>query len=156
MNLTSKSKRHKKNFPIDFEKLTNDGLIDPGALTNAISKQDLNKIKLLASEAIANTGPVPHFQILVPNGQLDTPHGTVYLSFDDADFKFKENFFIKKVLSSPLIALCFLIKTNRIFDVRQGLLTFPQLSVQPKPEHNLRTRSSTPLLAEATYTLQPG
>ena len=50
-NLTLKSKRHMYYFPMDFEKLTLDGLMDTGALTSAISEQDLNKIKLLAPEA---------------------------------------------------------------------------------------------------------
>ena len=48
-------------IPMDFEKLTLDGLIDTGALTSAISEQDLNKIKLLANEAIKETGPSPNF-----------------------------------------------------------------------------------------------
>ena len=39
---------------MDFEKLTLDGPIDTGALTSAISEQDLNKIKLLAPEAITD------------------------------------------------------------------------------------------------------
>ena len=47
-------------------------------------------------------------------------------------------------------------KNNAIFDIRQGIITFPHLSMQLKPKHNLPTRQSTPLLAEATYTLQPG
>ena len=34
-NLTLKSKRHMYYFPMDFEKLTLDGLIDTGALTSA-------------------------------------------------------------------------------------------------------------------------
>ena len=36
-NLTLKKKRHMYYFPMDFEKLTLDGLIDTGALTSAIS-----------------------------------------------------------------------------------------------------------------------
>ena len=67
-NLTLKSKRHMYYVPMDFEKLTLDGLIDTGALTSAISEQDLNKIKLLASEAITDTGLAPNFQIMVANG----------------------------------------------------------------------------------------
>ena len=39
-------------MPMDFEKLTIDGIIDTGALTSAISEQDLNKIKLIANVAI--------------------------------------------------------------------------------------------------------
>ena len=41
-NLTLKKKRHMYYFPMDFEKLTLDGLIDTGALTSAISEADLN------------------------------------------------------------------------------------------------------------------
>ena len=58
---------------MDFEKLTLDGLIDTGALTSAISEPYLNKIKLLASDAITDTDPAPNFQIMVANGQLETP-----------------------------------------------------------------------------------
>ena len=83
---------------MDFEKLTLDGLFDTGALTSAISEQDLNKIKLLASEAIKETGPPPNFQIMVFNGQL----GTVLLKIEVADFMLKENFIILKNLSHSL------------------------------------------------------
>ena len=38
-NLTLESKRHFHYFPMDFEKLTLDGLIDTGALTSAISNK---------------------------------------------------------------------------------------------------------------------
>ena len=69
---------------------------------------------------------------------------------------FKENFIVMKASPNPLIGLCFLKRNNAVFDIRQGILTFPHLSMQLKPEHNLPTRQSTPLLAEATYTLQPG
>ena len=69
---------------------------------------------------------------------------------------FKENFIITTDLPNPLIGLCFLKRNNAIFDIRQGVLTFPHLSVQLKPEHNLQFRQSTPLVAEATYLLQPG
>ena len=60
-SLTMKRKRHMYYMPMDFKKLTLDGLIDTGALTSAISEQDLNKIKLLANESIKETGPPPNF-----------------------------------------------------------------------------------------------
>ena len=41
-SLTLKRKRHMYYFPMDFEKLTLDGLIDTGALISAISEQDIN------------------------------------------------------------------------------------------------------------------
>ena len=66
-------------FPMEFKKFTLDGLIDTRALTSATSEQNLNKIKLLAQEAISDTGPAPNFQMMVANGQLDTPTGKVIL-----------------------------------------------------------------------------
>ena len=131
---------------MDFENITLDGLIDRGALTSAISEQDLNKIKLLANEAIKETGPPPNFQIMVANGQLEVPIGTVLLEFEVADFLLKENFIIMKNLPNPLIGLCFLRRNNAIFDVTQGILTDTQTAI----------RQATPLFAENTYTLQPG
>ena len=68
-SLTLKRKRHMYYMPMDFEKLTLDGLIGTGALTSAISEQDLNKIKLIAHESVKETGPPPNFQIKVANGQ---------------------------------------------------------------------------------------
>ena len=141
---------------MDFEKPALDGLIDTGALTSAISEQDLNKIKVLAPEAISDTSPASKFQKMVANGQLETPNGTACLTFEVADFMFKENFIVMKVLPNPLIGLCFLKRNSANFDIRQGVLAFPHFSMQLKPEHNVKTHQSTPLLAEATYTVQPG
>ena len=62
-SLTLKRKRHMYYLPMDSEKLTFYGLIDTGALTSAISEQDLNKIKLPANEAIKETGPPPKFKL---------------------------------------------------------------------------------------------
>ena len=155
-SLTLKRKRHMYYIPMDFEKLTLDGLIDTGALTSAISEQDLNKNKLLANEAFKKTGPPPNFQIMVANGQLEVPIGTVLLEFEVADFMLKENFIIMKNLPNPLKGLCFLRRNNAIFDVNQGILTFPYLSMQLKPDTQTAIRQATPSFAENTYTLQPG
>ena len=155
-SLTLKRKRHMYYMPMDFEKLTLDGLIDTGALTSAISEQDLNKIKLIANEAIKDSGPPPNFQIMVANGQLEVPIGTVLLEFEVADFMLRENFIIMRNLPNPLIGLCFLRRNNAVFDVTQGILTFPYLSMQLKPDTQVTMRQATPLFAENTYTLQPG
>ena len=123
-NLTLKKKRHMYYFPMDFEKLTLDGLIDTDAFTSAISEADLNKIKLLSNEAIKDTGPAQNFQIMVANGQIERPIGTVLFEFEVADFQFQENFIIMKTLPNPLIGLCFLQRHNALFDIRQGIITF--------------------------------
>ena len=140
---------------MDFEKLTRDGLIDTGDLTSAISEEDLNKIKLLSNEAIKDTGSAPIFQIMVANGQLERPIGTVLLHFEVADFQFQENFIVMKVLPNPLFGLCFLQRHNAMFDIRQGIITFPYLSMQLRPDHTTNTRRATPLLTETSYTLKP-
>ena len=155
-NLTLKKKRHMYYFSMDFEKLTLDGLIDTGALTSAISEEDLNKIKLFSNEAIKDTGPAPNFQIMVANGQLERPIGTVLLHFEVADFQFQENFIVMKVQPKPLIGLCFLRRHNAMFDIRQGIITFPYLSMQLRPDHTTNTQTATSLLTETSYTLQPG
>ena len=105
-NLTLKKNRHMYYFPMAFEKLTLNGLIDTDALTSAISEADLNKTKLPSNEAIKDTGPAPNFHIMVANGQLERPIGTVLLEFEVADFQFQENFIVMKILPNPLIGLC--------------------------------------------------
>ena len=50
----------------------------------------------------------------------------------------------------------FLRRNNAVFDVTQGILTFPYLSMQLIPDTQTSIRQTTPLLAENTYTLQPG
>ena len=114
-NLTLKKKRHMYYFPMDFEKLTLDGLFDTGALTSAISEADLNKIKLLSNEAIKDTGPAPNFQIMVANGQLERPIGTVLLEFEVADFQFQKKFHSNEDTTKPTHWPVLLTKTQRSF-----------------------------------------
>ena len=93
---------------------------------------------------------------MVANGHIEVPIGTVLLEFEVADFMLRENFIIMKNLPNPLIGLCFLCRKNAVFDVTQGILTFPYLSMQLKPDMQVPLRQATPLFAEKTYTLQPG
>ena len=78
-NLGLKYKRRMLYFPMDFGELTLDGLVDTGALSSAIPEADLRKIRLLAPQSIVKEGPAPNFQIMVVNGQLETPKSTVEL-----------------------------------------------------------------------------
>ena len=61
-----------------------------------------------------------------------------------------------KNLPNALIGLCIFRRNDAIFDVTQGTLTFPYLSMQLKPDTQVAIRQATPLFAESTYTLQPG
>ena len=69
---------------------------------------------------------------MVANGQLEVPIGTVLLEFEVADFMLRENFIIMKNLPNPLIGLCFLRRNNAVFEVTQGILTFPFHTFQCK------------------------
>ena len=60
-NLPLKNKRKMHYFPMDLKELNIDGLIDTGALSNAIPEADLRKIRLLAPHTILNEGPPPEF-----------------------------------------------------------------------------------------------
>ena len=91
-NLGLKYKRRKLYFPMDFGELTLDGLVDTEALSSAIPEPDLRKIRLLAPQSIVKEGPAPNFQIMVANGQLETPKNTGELKFEVGDIESHEIF----------------------------------------------------------------
>ena len=133
-NLTLRNRRKILCFPIDFEELNIDGLIDTGALSSAMPEADLRKIRLLVPHTILNEGPPPEFQIMVANGQLEAPTATVELQFEVGDIIFREQFIVKTNLTSPLIGLLFLQRYSTKLDMRQGTLKFPFFSMQLKIE----------------------
>ena len=104
-------KRNATCTPMDFKKLTLDGLIDIGALTSVISGADLNKIDFLSKEAIKDKGPASNFQIMVANGQLERPIETVLLEFEVADFQCHCN----EDTTKPIHWLVLLTKAQRSF-----------------------------------------
>ena len=106
-NLGLKYKRRMLYFPMDFGELTLDGLVDTGALSSAIPEADLRKIRLLAPLSIVKEGPAPNFQIMVANGQLETPKSTVKLKFEVGDIEFHEIFIVmekltRRVMEKPM------------------------------------------------------
>ena len=60
--------------------------------SSAIPEADLRKIRTLAPQYIVKEGPAPNFQIMVANGQLETPKSTVELKFEVGDIEFHEIF----------------------------------------------------------------
>ena len=86
-----KFKRRMLYFPMDFGELTLDVLIDTGGHSSAIPEADLRKIRLLAPQSIVKKGPAPSFQIMVADGDLETPKSTVKLKFEVGDIEFHEN-----------------------------------------------------------------
>ena len=141
---------------MDFGKLNIDGLIYRGALSSAIPEADLRKNRLLAPHTILNEGPPPEFQIMVANGQLETPVATVEVQFEVGDITFREKFIVMTNLTSPLIGLLFLQRNSTILDMRRGILNIPLFSMQLKNEERTYPNVIEPILNPAETILQPG
>ena len=155
-NLPLKNRPKMLYFPMDFGELNIDGLIDTGALSSAIPEADLRKIRLLAPHTILNEGPPPEFQIMVANGQLESPIATVELQFEVGDITFREKFIVMTNLTSPLIGLLFLQRNSTILDMRQKILNFRFFSMQLKNENRTYPNVIEPLLNTVDTILQPG
>ena len=144
-NFGLKYKRRMLYFPMDFAELTLDGLKDTASLSSAIPEADLRKIRLLAPQSFVKEGPAPGFQIMVANGQLETPKSTVELKSEVGDIEFHEIFLVMEKLTSPLIGLSFLQQNNTILDTRQGVLNFPFFSMQLKTADHKYTNVMEPI-----------
>ena len=140
---------------MDFGELTLDGLIDTGAHSSAISEADLRKIRLLAPQSIVKEGPAPSFQIMVANGDLETPKSTVELKFEVGDIKIHEIFIVMEKLSSSIIGLMFLQRNHTVLDMRQGILNFPYFSMQLKTADHKYSNVMEPILNPEDVTIPP-
>ena len=152
-NLGLKYKRQMLYFPMDFGELTLGGLIDTGALSSAIPEADIRKIRLLASQSLIKEGPAPNFQIMVANGQLETPKSTVELNFEVGDIDFHEVFIVMEKPTSPLIGLSFFQRNNTILDMRQEIINFPFFSMQLKTADHKYTNVMEPICAREDITI---
>ena len=152
-NLGLKYKKRMLYFPMDFGELTIDGLIDTGAHSSAIPEADLRKIRLLAPQSIIKEGPAPTFQIMVANGQLETPKSTVELKFEVGDIEFHEIFIVMEKLTGPIIGLMFLQRNHTVLDMRQGILNFPYFSMQLKTADHKYSNVLEPILNPDDITI---
>ena len=154
-NLLLKFKRRMLYFPMGFGELTLDGLIDTGAHSSAIPEADLRKIRLLAPQSIVKEGPAPSFQILVANGDLETPKSTVELKFEAGDIEFHEIFIVMEKLSSPINGLIFLQRNHTVLDMRQGISNFPYFSMQLKTADHKYSNVLEPILNPEDVKIPP-
>ena len=142
-------------FFMDFGELTLNGLVDTGALSSAIPEADLCKIRLLAPQSIDKEGPAPNFQLMVANGQLETPKSTVELKFEVSDIDFHEIFIVMEKPTSPLIGFSYLQRNDTFLDMRQGLLNFPFFSMQLKTAYHKYTKVMEPISTKEDITIPP-
>ena len=154
-NINLKCKKRMLYFPMDFGELTIDGLIDTGALSSAIPEMDLRKIRLLSPQSVIREGPPPNFQIMVANGQLETPKSTIELKFEVGDIEFHEIFIVMEHLTGPIIGLMFLQRNHTVLDMRQGILNFPFFSMQLKTADHKYSNVLEPILNPIEITIPP-
>ena len=154
-NLGLKFKRRMLYFPMDFGELTLDGLIDTGAHSSAIPEADLRKIRLLAPQSIVTEGPAPSFQLMVANGDIETPKSTFELKFEVGDIEVHEIFIVMEKLSSPIIGLMFLQRNHTVLDMRQGVLNFPYFSMQLKTADHKYSNKLEPILNPEDAIISP-
>ena len=154
-NINLKCKKRMLYFPMDFGELTIDGLIDTGALSSAIPEMDLRKIRLLSPQSVIREGPPPNFQIMVANGQLETPKSTIELKFEIGDIEFHEIFIVMEHLTGPIIGLMFLQRNHTVLDMRQGILNFPFFSMQLKTADHKYSNVLEPILNPIEITIPP-
>ena len=154
-NINLKRKKRMLCFPMDFGELTIDGLIDTGALSSAIPEMDFRIIRLLSPQSVIWEGQHPNFQIMVANGQLETPKNTIELKFEVGDIEFYEMFKVLEHLTGPSIGLMFLQRNHTVLDMRQGILNFPSFSMQLKTADHKYSNVLEPILNPTEITIPP-
>ena len=136
---------------MDFGELTLDGLIDTGAHSSAIPEADLRKILLLAPQPIVKERHAPSFQIMVANGDQETPKSIVKLKFEVRDIEFYEIFIVMEKLSSPIIGLMFLQRNHTVL----GILNFPFFLMQLKAADHKNSNVMEPILNPEVVMIPP-
>ena len=143
-------------FPIDFGKITIDGLIVTIALTSVISETHLQKVRLQAPQTKLNEAPPPDFHIKLANGYLETPSATVEIQFEVGNILFKEGFIVMTNPTTPIIGLLSLQRNSTNLVMRQGVLIFPCFSMQLKHANNTYSNFNEPLFNPTDIQIQPG
>ena len=123
-------------FLIDFGDITTGGVIDTGASSSAISEADCKQIEQIAPQRILRDGPRLDFQIIVANGQLETPIATTELKFELGGLRFVERFIVMANLAKPLSELLFLQRYGSVLDMREGTPNFASFYTQLKDANN--------------------
>ena len=100
-------------------------------------------------------GPPPHFQIMVANGQLETPKSTSELKFEVGDIEFHETFIVMENLTGPIIGLMFLQQNHTVLDMKQGILNFPFFSMQLKTANHRYSNVLEPIFIPIKVTTPP-
>ena len=138
--LVLKCKQEMLYVPLDFESnLTKDALPDSRAYVRVKSSKSL----------------ILRFFIQAANGQLEKPSATVKLSFDIGKNTFAEQFLVMKILTGPIIGLCFSRNDSVVIETTHVVIHFPHLMLQVKTTSNETSAKPQPVLTDESLTIQP-
>ena len=104
-------------------------------------------------QSVIREGQPPNFQIMVANGQLETPKSTIELKFEVGDIELHEMFIVTEHLTGPSIGLMFLQRNHTVLDMRQGILNFPSFSMQLKTADHIYSNVLEPILNPTEITI---
>ena len=115
----------------------------------------LQKIRLLSPQSVFREGSPPNFQIMVANGQLETPKSTIELTFEVRDLEFHDIFIVMENLTGLIFGLMFLQRNHTVLDMLQRTLNFPIFSMQLKTADHRYSNVLEPILNPAEITIPP-
>ena len=152
-NINLKCKKRMLYLPMDFGELTNDGLNATGELSSAIPEMD--PWKIFSPQSVFREGRPPNFQIMVANGQLETPKSTMEPKFEVGEIEFHEIFIVMENWTGQIIGLMFLQRNHTVIDMRQGILNIPFFSMQLKTTDHRYSNVLVHILNPADITIPP-
>ena len=134
---------------MNVEEITIDGLFDTGADKTRRRPQESTSI---GAPIYNQRGTGPSFQIMVANGDLETPKSNVELKFE---IELHEIFIVMEKLTSPILGLMFLQRNHTVLEMRQGILNFPFFSMQLKTADHKYSNVMEPILNPEDVTIPP-
>ena len=120
---------------MDFGEPTFDGLIDTGAQSSAIPEAEVRKIRVLAPQSIVKESMAHSFQIMVANGQVETPK-SIFLVMENLSYSFKGSGHATRNTHVFPISLC---KSKRLKTSTKshGIITLPRGCNNPANDHTV-------------------
>ena len=90
---------------------------------------------------------------MVSNGQLETPKSSIELRFEVGDIEFHKIFIVMENLTRPIVDLMCFQRNHAVLDLRQGILSFPFLSMQFKTADHRYCNVLKPILNPTEITI---
>ena len=100
-----KKRRRMLYLILEFDRVTMNGLVDSGALINAMSWPDYKVIKMNSDNCVFKEYPLPPFKIECTNVQLEQPIAKADIQINIGTYTFMDTSGILSKSSFPIIGL---------------------------------------------------